>query len=304
VTGSGRAERTTEFLTRRAIAFMEANRERPFLLQVSHTAVHIPLTATPEWLARYHGRPKAAGYPSRSDYAALLAELDESVGQVAAAIDRLGLAENTLLLFLSDNGGLEHEQNGTLVTSNLPLRGEKGTLYEGGIRVPAIARWMGTVPAGVVCDAPLTTIDLHPTLRELAGGLRVARAGQTTDGASFAEVLRDPLRKRDERVLYWHLPHYHHSTPASAIRSGDWKLIEFFEDEHAELYNLADDLGEQENLAGELPEKAQELLQKLGDWRTAVGAQMPAFNANYDPARANQLGTGEKTRAAKREPRG
>jgi len=220
-----------------------------------------------------------------------LEELDESVGKMLSAIDRLGLAEQTLILFISDNGGLEHEQNGTVVTSNRPLRGEKGTLYEGGIRVPAIARWLGTVPAGAVCNHPCTTIDLHPTLRELAG--ITTKLAQPEDGVSFVSSLRDPLASHPERSLYWHLPHYHHSTPASAIRVGDWKLIEFFEDDSVQLFNLANDLGEQQDMASQEPQRAAQLRQTLAQWRTSVGALMPRPNPQYDPNRADQLGNGK-----------
>lgn len=287
LSGEASPRRTAEFLTDRAVQFMEAHRDRPFLVQVSHFAVHIPLTTTPELLAKYRARPVVAGRPCRPEYAGLVEELDQSVGRIVAAIDAAGLADRTLILFLSDNGGLEHEQNGTVVTSNHPLRGEKGTLYEGGIRIPAIARWPGRIPAGRVCDVPVITHDVHPTLLALAGATGIDR--RELDGVSLAPLLLDPQAVLPREALYWHLPHYHHSTPASAIRRGDWKLIEFFEDGRLELYNLRADLGEAQNLAAELPEQASVLQTELAAWRERVQALLPTPNPQYDPARAREL---------------
>ena len=284
----GRVERrTTEYLTDKAIAFLEAGRDRPFLLQVSHNAVHIPLSTTPEWLEHFRAKPAMPGYPSRPEYAGLLAELDASVGRLLAALDRLGLSDNTLVFFVSDNGGLEHEQDGTVVTSNRPLRGEKGSLYEGGIRVPAIARWPGHIPAGTVCTTPAITTDLHATFAELAG---VAVPEGALDGVSLRPLFADPAAALKREVLFWHLPHYHHSTPASAVRRGDWKLLEFFEDNRLELYQLADDPAETRNLASAEPERARALRQTLHDWRARVGARLPVANPQHDPARAGELG--------------
>jgi arylsulfatase A len=159
----GPPQRTAAVLADKALAFLAANRDQPFVLQISHAAVHIPLSTTPELLAKYQAKKPMPGYPSNPAYAGLLEELDQSVGRIVEAVDRAGLAEKTLILFLSDNGGLEHEQGGRIITSNRPLRGEKGTLFEGGIRVPAIARWPGQVPAASECATPVITTDLHPT---------------------------------------------------------------------------------------------------------------------------------------------
>jgi uncharacterized sulfatase len=248
--------------------------------------VHIPLSTTPELQQKYAAKPPMRGYPSRPEYAGLLEELDRTVGRIADAIDRLGLAGNTVLMFTSDNGGLEHEQNGTIVTSNKPLRGEKGSLYEGGIRVPAIMRWPGVIPSGAVSATVAGTIDIHATLRDLAG---VSSPSEPLDGVSFAPVLRQPDAELSRDALYWHLPHYHHSTPASALRRGDWKLIEFLEDGALELYNLREDPGEQRNRAAGEPRRAAELQKALAGWRVNVGARMPMPNPKYDPARANEL---------------
>lgn len=283
----GEPRRTAAFLTEKAVAFIEANRTRPFLLQVSHNAVHITLSTTPELLSKYQAKPPMPGYPSRPEYAGLLEELDQSVGAITATVDRLGIGQNTLIFFVSDNGGLEHEQNGTVVTSNRPLRAEKGTLYEGGIRVPAIARWPGTIPSGKMSAAPAITYDLYPTLLELTQ--TAAPQDQPLDGVSLARHLRDPATDLPRDTLHWHLPHYHHSTPASAIRQGDWKLIEFFEDNRAELYHLSEDIGESTDLSSRKPERTAALRAALATWREKVSARLPVPNPAHDPARADEL---------------
>lgn len=287
VTLSPRVRRTAEFLTERAIEFVDANRDRPFLLQVSHFAVHIPLSTTPKLLAKYEAKPAVAGYPSLPEYAGLVDELDQSVGAITDTIDRLGLSERTLIFFVSDNGGLVHDQAGNVYTSNAPLRGEKGTLHEGGIRVPAIARWPGRIPAGSTCDTPATTTDLHPTFVELASATPAEQ--QPHDGVSLGALLSDPSAALARDTLYWHLPHYHHSTPTGAIRRGNWKLIEFFEDDSIELYQLDRDIGETLNVASENPAVADQMRSALATWRNQVGAQMPTLNPNFDPQRASVL---------------
>jgi uncharacterized sulfatase len=290
-------QRTAEFLTDRAVEFIGQHRTQPFLLQVSHYAVHIPLSTTPELEKKFSAKSPQPGYPSNPLYAGLLAELDASVGRIVAAVDAAGLAENTLILFLSDNGGIEHEQSGRIVTSNHPLRGEKGTLYEGGIRIPAIARWSGTIPAGRESGTPAITHDIYPTLVEL--GRATLPTTQLQDGVSLAALLRNPAAALPRDTLYWHLPHYHHSTPASSLRRGDWKLIEFFEGNVLELYNLAADPAEKNNLATREPARARELCDALAAWRTRVGARLPAPNPQHDPARATELGGGGAKRKNK-----
>ncbi len=294
VTESGKSgpRRAAEQLTDDALAFIEANKARPFVVQIAHHAVHIPLTTTPDLQKKYKAKKPVAGYPCNPLYAGLLEELDQSVGRVMAAVDAAGLAEKTLILFVSDNGGLVHEQSGRVVTSNAPLNGEKGTLYEGGIRVPAIARWPGRVPAASVCATPAITTDLYPTFTELGGAQKAA--DQPQDGVSLAAVLRDPAARLARDSLYWHLPHYHHSTPASAIRKGDWKLIQFYETDSAELYNLAEDMGETHDLASSQPAKVTKLRADLAEWRLKVNALMPVPNPNYDPARATEMAKGKK----------
>jgi len=283
---------TADYLTDLAIDYIRAHNDKPFVVQVSHHAVHIPLTTTPELLVKYQTKSPMAGYPSLPEYAGLIDELDQSVGRIVAAIDSAGLAKNTLIVFLSDNGGLEHEQSGRVVTSNKPLRGEKGTLYEGGIRIPAIFRWLGSVPTASVCETPAITTDLFPTLLDLAS-VRTPE-NQPQDGVSLAKLLHEPDVSLERSALYWHLPHYHHSTPASAMRQGDWKLIEFFETGDCELYDLGSDLGEQHNLAAAQPDRAGALKSALSQWRKLVAARMPEPNINYNPERATELSTPNK----------
>lgn len=283
---AGGPRRTAEFLTRQAVEFIAANRDRPFVLQVSHFAVHIPLSTTPELLEKYRARKPMAGYPSRPEYAGLLEELDASVGGIVGAVDRLGLAGRTVIVFVSDNGGLLKETNGPVLTNNAPLRGEKGTLYEGGIRVPCIVRWPGVAAAGAESAALASTMDFYPTF--LAAANVALPPGQPIDGVDLRPALRSPRTRLSRETLHWHLPHYHHSTPASAIRRGDWKLLEFFEDGALELYDLGSDIGETRNIAATFPERARALHAELKAWRREVQAQLPQRNPGFDPVRQEE----------------
>jgi uncharacterized sulfatase len=279
-------KRLAEYITDKGIEFMEANRDRPFFLELNHFAVHIPLSTTPELLKKYEAKPKVAGYSCLPLYAGLVEELDRSVGRVVAALDRLGLANHTLLVFTSDNGGLEREVGGWPGTSNRPLRSEKGSLHEGGIRVPLIVRWPGVTQGGAVHRGPAISVDFFPTFLE-AAGLKPAK-GQILDGVSLAPLLRDSSARLNREALYWHYPHYHHSRPSGALRAADWKLIEFFDTRAVELYDLANDPGEAKDLAGQMPDKALALQTLLKRWRHEVSAQMPQANPAYDPKRADE----------------
>jgi arylsulfatase A len=299
VAASDTPRRTAEFLTEKALAFIEANKDKPFLLQVSHFAVHIPLSTRAELQKKYQAKKPMPNYPSRPEYAGLLEELDESVGKIVETVDRLQLGANTLIVFVSDNGGLHREQGGTVTTSNAPLRAEKGTLYEGGIRVPCIARWPGTIPLGKESTAVGSTIDFYPTFLEMAKV--TSPKEQVLDGVSLVPVLRTPSANLQRDALYWHLPHYHHSTPASAIRQGDWKLLEFFETGSLELYNVSEDIGEASNLAAQFPERVKAMHAALKSWRKEVQAQLPQRNPAYDPARADEFWS-RKTMSPTRAP--
>jgi arylsulfatase A-like enzyme len=207
-----------------------------------------------------------------------------------AALDELELAESTLVIFTSDNGGVGGYQREGIeakdITDNAPLRGGKGMLYEGGIRVPFVFRWKGKVAPGGTCRVPINSVDLYPTLLEVAGA--APPADYPLDGKSIAGLIASPNDATIKHAnLYWHFPGYLGSggdtwrtLPAGALRAGDWKLIEFFEDGRLELYNLADDAGERDNLAAKRPEKVAELHGMLTEWRKSVAAPMPIKNAD------------------------
>ena len=276
----------TDFLTDRAVRFIEENKDRPFFLYLPHFAVHGPIIAKPELVPRYERKPPDRGHRNPA-YAAMIQSIDEGVGRIVARIDALGLAKNTLLVFYSDNGGSGgYERDGIVrfsPTSNEPLRGGKGMLYEGGIRVPLIARWPGVVEVGTTSEALVTSTDFFPTFLALAG--REPDAGRPMDGFNLLPVLRGAARATPGRgAIHWHYPSYLQAeiekgtwriTPSGAIRSGDSKLIEWFEDGRLELYDLGRDPGETHDLAREMPEKAEALRRRLADWRRATGAPMP-----------------------------
>lgn len=279
----------SEVLTDEAEHFMEANQDRPFCLCLHHYAVHIPLQARERLIEKYENKPKPDSGVNNAIYAAMVEHVDASVGRILDKLDELELSDNTVVVFFSDNGGLRQrfDGDGPIVSTNAPLRAEKGTVYEGGIRVPMIVRWPGVVAAGSTNDTPITSVDIYPTFLELAGADRPPE--QTLDGESLLPLLRQSGElKRD--AIYWHYPHYHHSSPAGAIREGDWKLIEFYEDGHLELYNLRNDIGEQNNLAEGESARAKAMHAKLAAWRESVGAEMPTENPDYDPARAHEWG--------------
>ena len=205
----------------------------------------------------------------------MVQSVDESVGRILSRIRELGLEEDTVVLFMSDNGGLSTVAGTrTGPTTNAPLRAGKGWLYEGGIRAPMIIRWPGVVKGGAECAEPVQSTDFFPTMLSIAG--LPGRPEHHRDGLSLVPLLRETGRL-DRDALFWHFPHYHGSgnRPSGAVRVGSWKLIEWFEDGSVELYNLADDPGEGSDLAATEPEKAQELLDRLKAWRVEVGANMP-----------------------------
>jgi arylsulfatase A-like enzyme len=201
--------------------------------------------------------------------------MDMAVGKVLSKLDELGLAENTVIFFMSDNGGLSTSEGHP--TSNLPLRAGKGWLYEGGIREPWIVRWPGVTAPGSTTDVPVVSTDFYPTILEMAG-LPLQKT-QHQDGVSFVPLLKndDPP---DRDAIYWHYPHYGNQggSPGSAIRVGNWKLIRWYEDNHVELYDLSQDVEEKNNLADTEPDKVQELQEKLNVWLEEVKAKMPTRN--------------------------
>lgn len=264
-------------LTTEAEKFIEQNKDRPFFIYLPHYAVHTPLAGKPEVIAKYKARI-ADGDPQRhATYAALVESVDDSVGRLRAKLAELKLSEQTIIVFTSDNGGLILGQ----VTSNLGLRDGKGSAYEGGVRVPAIALVPGVTQPGSVCATPVITMDWTATLLDLAG----AKPLDGITGVSLTPLLRG--QSLPPRSLYWHYPHYHPggATPYSAMLDGGWRLVEFFEDDHVELYNLNDDPTESRDLAAMQVEKATALRAKLKAWRENVGAQLPTANPDYDPAK-------------------
>ncbi len=286
-----------DFLTEQAVQFIRQHRNRPFFLYLSYYLVHIPLEADPQRVQYFQNKPKPDQGIYNPTYAAMLESLDRNVGRLLDELDRLGLREQTVVIFTSDNGGLRQrfDGQGPLVTSNHPLRGEKGSLYEGGIRVPAIVRWPGVVQPGRVCQVPICSVDWLPTVAHLAG----AQVPEGVDGVSLVPVLQGAEHLGRE-ALFWHYPHYHHSTPGGAVRWGRYKLIEFYEDGRLELYDLREDLGEQHNLAEQKPRLAWFLRDLLHRWRAQVGARMPELNPNYDPQRAHLWGRRPRRRPRQR----
>ncbi len=274
-----------DLLTDQTLWFIEQNKDRPFFVTLSHHAVHIRLEATPEAIEKYEKKEKPDHGVNNPIYAAMTDNLDTSIGRVLDKLDDLKLADNTIVVFTSDNGGLRqiYTKVGEIVSTNAPLRDEKGTIYEGGIRVPMIVRWPGVVEPGTVCKEPTTTADLMSTFCEMAGA---DLPNQPIDGKSMVSLLKNPQSALARDAIYFHYPHYHHSRPAGAIRMGDWKLIEFFDGSPLELYNLAEDIGESKNLAAKMPDRAKHLQATLAEWRVESGARMPTANPKHDPARA------------------
>jgi arylsulfatase A len=269
-------------ITKAAADFITANRDRPFFCYVPHNNPHIPLAARQALVDKY-GK---TFYPT---YAAMIETLDDAVGRLVRTIHQLGLADNTIVIFTSDNGGLHSpEPAGVPATHNTPYRAGKGFLYEGGLREPLIIRWPGVIRPGSMVDTPVVLTDLVPTLLE-AAGIDVAKTVGPLDGTSILGLLKGG--SLPERPLFWHFPNYTNQggRPAGAMRQGNWKLVEQFEDGALELYDLASDIGEARNVAAEQGERASAMQRELAAWRTRVGAQMGRPNPGFNPALHKQL---------------
>ncbi|MFH1706923.1 MAG: sulfatase [Planctomycetota bacterium] len=298
-------EYLTDRVTEEAVRLLEKNGHDPFFMYLSHYAVHIPIQVKPEWkapfIARAHDRgldrvdPFAEGpfFPCRhkrdkhilrrlvqSDpaYAAMVANLDLNVGRVLDALDRLGLAESTIVVFTSDNGGLATSEGSP--TSNAPLAEGKGWMYEGGTREPLLVRWPGVVRPGSACGVPVTSPDFFPTFLAAAG--LPAMPARHSDGVNILPLFKGGTAL-DREAIFWHYPHYGNQggTPGSSVRAGDWKLIEFFEDGRLELYNLREDIAEQHDRAGDDPATTRHLHAMLKDWRARVEAKIPEPNLDW-----------------------
>ena len=291
-----------DFLTDKAVDFIGRNKAKPFFLYLPHFGVHSPHDAKPELVAKFKNKKPVGGH-GNPVYAAMIASVDESVGRVMRALQDHQLADNTVLVFVSDNGGVGGyvregiKADGKDITDNAPLRSGKGSLYEGGTRVPLIVRWPGVVKAGGSVSVPTIHVDVYPTLLEIA---KAPKPRQVLDGQSLVPLLRDSEAKLAREAIYQHFPGYLGSgpgkwrtTPVSTVQAGDWKLMEFLEDGHLELYNLGDDLGESRNLAGAMPEKAAELRLKLLAWRKEVNAPMPGKNQAGKPGQKRNNAPGK-----------
>nr|WP_299389341.1 sulfatase [Allomuricauda sp.] len=290
-------EYLTDRLVDESIKFMEANRETPFLLYLSFYTVHTPIQASHRHLKKFQDKRKMLkdtvaeiiqdghGYTmqhqNNAEYASMVYAMDENVGRVLDKLEELELSDNTLVVFTSDNGGLStlETDNWAAPTSVVPLRAGKGWAYEGGIRVPLIIKKPGS-HKGMTIDAAVASMDLYPTiLHELQ---LESRPEQHVDGKNLGQLWDNPKGQVHD-VLFWDFPHYHGSgwTPGCALRKGDWKLVQFYEDNSLELYNLKNDIQEKMNLAGEQPEKLGELLSDLNSFKEWTKAQVPEVNSTY-----------------------
>ncbi|WP_194768611.1 sulfatase [Tamlana sp. I1] len=296
----------SEALTNLSTNFISQNKDKPFFLFLSHFDVHVQLDAQDQLIQKYLSKPKVKNYPCNAIYAAMIENIDNSVGAVMDKLEALNLADNTLVVFFSDNGGLIkrfdeipliHQRsahiyaNDTLqyiATSNAPLKGEKGNLYEGGIKEPMLVKWPNHIKAGATSNAMVSSIDFFPTFAEVAGLSK--KAQPKVDGKSILQILSENEKTAEHRPLFWHYPVYHHSVPASAVRVGDYKLIEFLDDKHIELYNLKTDIGETTDLSVKHPKKAKELLGLLQKWQKNTNAAMPTKNPNFNPERRYEWG--------------
>ena len=276
LTGGEDGEYLTDRLTDESIRFIQGNKDRPFFLYLPHYAVHTPIQAQKPLIEKYEAKLKTDSSQFNAAYAAMIESVDRSVGRIMETLTRLGLDEKTVVIYTSDNGGL------SVVTRNHPLREGKGYLYEGGIRVPLIVRWPGTIEAGTVSDVPVIGTDLYPTIAEIAGDN--ARPGKVVDGKSLMPLLTGK-GEWDREDLYWYYPHYSPQAkqPGAAVRSGNYKLIEHYDPPGVELYNLAEDIGEKVDLASKMPDKAAELSKKIHDWLEESGTIMHTENAAYRP---------------------
>lgn len=273
-----------DYLTDKAIDFMERHKEKPFFLYLPHFGVHTPLEAKKEWVEKFQKKAGVGGHDNPT-YAAMIASVDESVGRVVAALEKLKLTENTIIFFSSDNGGVggyaaAGVKGARDITSNFPLRGGKGMFYEGGVRVVWIVCWPGRVPPRRACEEPIISVDLLPTLRAFGGAKD--KIEQTLDGEDLSDLFLGKADKLKRDALFWHFPGYleagaksgdWRTTPCSALRMGDWKLLEFFEDGRLELYNLKDDPSQKIEVRDMV--RTRDMHARLRVWREEVKAPIP-----------------------------
>lgn len=283
-----------EYLTDResdeTVRFIKEHGDRSFFLNMCHYAVHTPLQGKKELVTKYEAKEKTN--QKNSAYAAMIESVDRAVGRIMAVLDELNLHRRTVIIFTSDNGGLQEykiSRGGLLehATDNAPLRSGKGYPYEGGIRVPLIIRWPGMVEAGAVCDVPVTSIDFFPTICESVG--LSLPADRVIDGESLLPVMKQTGSLR-RKTIFWHFPHYRGEiVPYSIIRKEEWKLIKRYEGKLFELFNLREDLGEREDLSERFPEKVRELHAELNAWLKNTHAKLPRKNPDYNPETINSM---------------
>lgn len=294
--------------------YLDTVKDKPFFLYLPHFAVHTPIQGRPDLVEKYRKKIEAKGGPDKLEhknpgYAALTEGMDMAIGRVRKKVNDLGLGDRTIIIFTSDNGGRVTVDNINRVatTSNKPLRFGKASAYEGGVRVPLIVYWPGVTKPGSVSDAPVITMDLFPTIVEMAG-LPAASAKTAIDGVNFTSILRGGTKPTRD-TMFWHYPHHQHyqlggATPYAAIRAGDFKLVEIFHDlkeMKVELYNIREDIGETKDLSASNPAKAKELRARLHAWQKEVGAQMPTTNPQYDPSRPEYTPPAGKQKKAQGE---
>ncbi len=266
--GGEPGEYLTDRMTDEAIQFIEQNQDRPFFCYLTHYAVHSPIEAPQQITAKYERKFATDSSQKNAEYAAMIQSVDDGIGRIMQTLDRLQLAENTVVVFFSDNGGLSQ------VTNNAPLREGKQFLYEGGIRVPLIIKWPGHVDSGTTCDVPVISHDLFPTIVELAGSQ--ASESKALDGVSLLPLLKQS-GDLPERKLYWYYPHYARH-PGAVVRDGNLKLIEHYDPPNVELYNIAEDLSESHDLADEMPKQVKQMRSDLEAWLTKIDATRHTLN--------------------------
>ncbi|MGQ9652165.1 MAG: sulfatase [Phycisphaerae bacterium] len=281
--GLGRpGEYLTDRLTDEALKLIDEAGKRPFFLNLWFYGVHTPIEGKPQLVEHYRRKLKPGLQHQNPDYAAMVHSLDENVGRILEYLETRGLMEHTLIVFASDNGGYVNQFRGRQVTDNAPLRSGKGSLYEGGIRVPLIVRLPGSPARGATCEIPVICMDLFRTFAEVAG----AEVETGIDSLSLVPLLQDPGARLHRDALFFHYPHYYPTTtPVSAVRQGNLKLLEYHEDSRVELYDLLDDPGEQKDLASNRPDDVARLRTRLHSWREEIAAQMPSLS----PPRGRRL---------------
>ncbi len=299
-------KRLSNALTDMGIDFIKENKDEPFFLFVSHYDVHVQLDADRDLINKYLKKEKDPDYPCNAVYAAMIEHVDKSVGAIMNAVEEMGLADNTVFIFYSDNGGVDNRYDNIpllggkskdvypeghplqyIATSNAPFRAGKGTLYEGGIRVPLIVRWPEKIKAGSSSEALVSSVDFYPTLLALADGKKPKK--QVLDGHSMLPALKDNTFD-PEREVFTHYPVYHHEQPMSALRKGDWKIVENLVTTEFDLYNLKHDVSEMTDLKFSFPQKLEEMKRSLKKWQKDTKAQMPVINPGFDQNKRYEWG--------------